>query len=134
MKSSLFLLTNSCCPGSLYLFDGNKVHKKKSPVTIPNSVSWSPDGKTLYFTESSEGIIYAADYSSDADNAISNERVFYKHSGAGAPDGHRVDIDGNVWSAFYGGANVLKISPAGEVLGEIKLPTKVCVCVCVCVL
>ena len=78
----------------------------------------------MYFTESTEGTIYACDYSAD-DGATSNERVLYRHGGAGEPDGHRVDADGNLWSAFYGGSNVLKISPAGEVLGEIKLPTKV---------
>ncbi|RYO85364.1 hypothetical protein DL764_009190 [Monosporascus ibericus] len=92
-------------------------------MTIPNSVSWSPDHKTMYFTDSGEATIYACDYSSD-DEAISNERVFYKHTGPGLPDGHRVDVDGNLWSTFYGGSNVLKISPSGEAIGEIKLPTK----------
>ncbi len=78
----------------------------------------------MYFTESTEGTIYAYDYSPE-DGATSGARVFYQHAGAGEPDGHRVDVDGNLWSAFYGGGNVLKISPAGEVIGEIKLPTKV---------
>ncbi|RYP54436.1 hypothetical protein DL769_010348 [Monosporascus sp. CRB-8-3] len=114
--------------GTLYVFDGAKsVRSKKHPMTIPNTVSWSPDGKTMYFTDSAEATIYACDYSSD-DNAISNERVFYKHTGPGLPDGHRVDVDGNLWSTFYGGSNVLKISPSGEVIGEIKLPTKNITC------
>ena len=92
---------------------------------VPNSVGWSPDGKTMYFTQTEERVIYAYDYSPD-DGATSNERVFYKHpNDQGFPDGHRVDVEGNVWSTFYGGGNVLKISPSGEVIGEIKLPTKV---------
>ena len=112
----------------MFLFGNGELSQvKKQPVTIPNSVSWSPDGKTMYFAHTAENTIYAYDYSSD-DGAISNERVFYKHpdgEGYGSPDGHRVDVEGNLWSTFYGGGNVLKISPAGEVIGEIKLPTKV---------
>lgn len=110
------------------MFGNGKIGQgKKQPVMIPNSVGWSPDGKTMYFTQTEENTIYAYDYSSD-EGAISNKRVFYKHpdgAGYGSPDGHRVDVEGNVWSAFYGAGNVLKISPSGEVIGEIKLPTKV---------
>lgn len=115
------------------MFDGRKDSVVlKEGVTIPNSVSWSPDGKTMYFTHSSAKTIHAYDFSSDASatSPLSNERVFYAHEGPGEPDGHRIDVEGNLWTAVYGESHVLKVSgKTGKVVGEVKLPTQNITCV-----
>ncbi|KAI1175989.1 hypothetical protein F4777DRAFT_289927 [Nemania sp. FL0916] len=110
--------------GHLYLFGDASptATSMRHPVTIPNSVGWSPDGKTMYFTHSTERTIYAWDYS-QTDGKLTNERVFYRHVGTGEPDGFRVDTDGNLWQAVYGESRVLKISPRGELVGLVHLPT-----------
>ncbi|KAI3336872.1 hypothetical protein HD806DRAFT_21314 [Xylariaceae sp. AK1471] len=109
--------------GHVYLFSGDAVAQSmRHPVTIPNAVGWSPDNKTMYFTHSTERTVFAWDYSAE-DGSLTNERVFYRHQGPGEPDGFRVDTDGNLWHAVYGESRVLKISPAGELIGQIKLPT-----------
>ncbi|KAI2469248.1 SMP-30/Gluconolaconase/LRE-like region-domain-containing protein [Annulohypoxylon bovei var. microspora] len=115
--------------GSLFLFDGSAraARTVRHPVTIPNSIGWSPDGRTLYFTDSTARTIFARDYDADTGD-VSAERVFYLHDGSGEPDGCRVDVDGNLWQAVYGEGRVLKISPQGKLLGEIKLPTKNITC------
>ncbi|KAH7037981.1 uncharacterized protein B0I36DRAFT_315216 [Microdochium trichocladiopsis] len=114
--------------GSVHLFKGrNAPVIKKTPVTIPNSVGWSPDGKTMYLTHSSSLTVFAYDYSG-SDEAITNERVFYTHEGPGEPDGFRVDAEGNIWHAVYGESRVLKLSPEGKLVGQINLPTKNITC------
>jgi sugar lactone lactonase YvrE len=114
--------------GSVHLFVGRKeAQTKKAGVTIPNSLSWSPDGKTMYFTETIAKKVFAYDYSGE-DHAVSNERIFYQHEGPGGPDGHRVDMEGNMWHAIYGESRVIKISPEGRIVGEIKLPTQNITC------
>ncbi|KAI1106289.1 SMP-30/Gluconolaconase/LRE-like region-domain-containing protein [Jackrogersella minutella] len=114
--------------GSVFLFDGTRTARSmRHPVTIPNSVGWSPDGRTLYFTHSTERVIFASDYD-PASGDTSLERAFYVHDGPGEPDGFRVDVDGNLWQAVYGESRVLKISPAGELVGEVRLPTKNVTC------
>ncbi|KAK8022305.1 hypothetical protein PG993_013072 [Apiospora rasikravindrae] len=117
--------------GSVHMFTGRQDSVVlKEGVTIPNSVSWSPDGKTMYFTHSSAKTIHAYDHSSDASKPISNERVFYTHEGSGEPDGHRIDVEGNLWTAVYGESHVLKVSgKTGKVVGEVKLPTQNITCV-----
>ncbi|KAI1500445.1 regucalcin [Biscogniauxia marginata] len=125
-------------PGHLYLFDGSgrPAQSMRHPVAIPNSVGWSPDGRTMYFTSSRERTVYAWDYAAGEGGGrgeggagrLSNERVFYRHEGPAEPDGFRVDTDGNLWHALYGGSRVLKISPAGEVVGQINLPTQNITC------
>lgn len=97
-------------------------------LTIPNSVGWSPDNKTMYFTHTSAGEILAFDYSTDT-GAISNQRVFYRHDGPGGLDGFRVDVGGNIWHAVYGGGRVLKITPEGRLVGQVLLPTRNITCV-----
>ncbi|OTA95689.1 hypothetical protein M434DRAFT_393540 [Hypoxylon sp. CO27-5] len=115
--------------GSVFLFDGTRTARSmRHPVTIPNSVGWSPDARTLYFTHSTERTVFAFDYDR-ATGDVSRERVFYVHDGPGEPDGFRVDVEGNLWQAVYGESRVLKISPeAGRLVGEIRLPTKNVTC------
>ncbi|GAB1320510.1 rRNA-processing protein cgr1 [Madurella fahalii] len=115
--------------GSLYLFpNGRTVTRSRAGLTIPNSVGWSPDGRTMYFTHSTARMVFAWDFAAE-DGSLSNERVFYRHDGPGEPDGFRVDVDGNLWHAVYGEGRVLKISPEGRLVGEIILPTRNITCV-----
>ncbi|KAK3692814.1 hypothetical protein B0T22DRAFT_436055 [Podospora appendiculata] len=112
--------------GKLYRFDAGQTREvTRAGLTIPNSVGWSPDAKTMYFTHSSARQVFAWDY----DNGnLSNERVFYQHEGPGEPDGFRVDSEGNIWHAVYGEGRVLKLSPEGKIVGQVTLPTKNITC------
>lgn len=76
---------------------------------------------------SSERVVYAYDYSA-ASGAISNPRVFWTLDASAEPDGFAVDVDGYIWQAVYGLGKVLRISPAGELVGEIALPTRNVTC------
>lgn len=96
-------------------------------LTIPNGVGWSRDHKTLYFTHSTEGTIYAYDFDA-TDGSISNKRVFWKLEGEGDPDGFKMDSEGYIWQAVYGQGRVLRLSPEGEIVGEITLPTRCITC------
>jgi sugar lactone lactonase YvrE len=94
---------------------------------IPNSIGWSLDHRTCYFVHSTEKKILAFDYSPLTGN-LSNERVFYTHAGTGDPDGFRIDEKGFIWQAIYGEGRVVRISPEGKVVGEVKYPTRAITC------
>jgi len=81
----------------------------------------------MYFTHSTAREVLAWDYDPST-GGVSNERVFYRHDGAGEPDGFRVDTDGNLWHAVYGESRVLKISPEGKLVGEVTIPTRNATC------
>ncbi|KAK2000079.1 hypothetical protein LX36DRAFT_747900 [Colletotrichum falcatum] len=115
--------------GALHRFNGTSGNEQVlKDLLIPNSVGWSPDSRTMYFTHSTDRKVYAWDYE-PADGALSNKRVFYAHDGRGEPDGFRVDAEGNLWHAVYNEGRVLKISPAGELVGEVRVPTLAITCV-----
>ena len=114
--------------GYLVRFDGATAGEVvRRDLTIPNSVGWSPDGRTMYFTHTTANTILAWDYA-PGDGGLSRERVLYRHDGPGGLDGFRVDVEGNIWHAVYGEARVIKISTAGRVLGEVRLPTRNITC------
>lgn len=83
----------------------------------------------MYFTHSTARTVFALDYDADADGGRYGEpRPFYVHDGPGEPDGFRVDEQGNLWHAVYGESRVLKISPQGQLVGEVRLPTRNITC------
>ncbi|QPH02236.1 hypothetical protein C2857_006444 [Epichloe festucae Fl1] len=114
--------------GSLYRFRKGSKEEVVQGLIIPNSIGWAPDNKTMYYTHSKTREIFALDYNTSS-GAVSNQRLFYQHPTSGEPDGFRIDVDGNMWTAIYGESRVLRINPEGQVTGEISLPTRNISCV-----
>jgi sugar lactone lactonase YvrE len=107
-----------------------------SQITIPNGTTWNKLDNTLYFADSPFRTVYAFDYD-PVTGSISNRRPFFTMPdttyGANAvPDGHCLDEEGYMWTAVHGGSVVLRISPEGEIVGEIKVPTQQPTCPCFC--
>lgn len=97
-------------------------------VTIPNGISWTMDDKTMYICDSPTKCVFAYDYNA-ASGTISNKRVFFKvDHPEGVPDGHALDVEGFLWQAIHGAGKVVRISPQGEVVAEIALPTRCVTC------
>ena len=42
----------------------------------------------------------------------------------GRPDGAAVDVEGCYWVAMFEGQRLLRLSPAGEMLREVRLPVR----------
>ncbi|MFJ5899506.1 SMP-30/gluconolactonase/LRE family protein [Streptomyces sp. NPDC093064] len=91
-------------------------------LALPNGLDWSPDGRTFYLADSLAGEICAFD--TDPENAgISRRRILSRIPAAtGMPDGLTVDAEGCLWVAVWGGERLVRISPDGDLLGEIPMP------------
>jgi sugar lactone lactonase YvrE len=91
-------------------------------MMISNGIAWSPDGRTMYHTDTPTRVVHAYDYD-PATGTPSRPRVFARWSGeTDRPDGATVDAEGCYWTAFYRGGKVLRIAPGGETLAEHPLP------------
>ena len=108
--------------GALYSWNG-----AGAPVlhddgyVISNGPAFSPDGRTLYHTDTVRRTIYRFDVAPDG--SVSGKRNFVEiEDGAGAPDGSVVDAEGCVWVALYGGWGVRRYSPRGELLQTVTFP------------
>ena len=109
--------------GSLYRVDlDGSIDRVLDQVTISNGLGWSPDGTTMYFTDTGPGRIDSFDFD-PATGAMANRREFFSGiAGRGAPDGLTVDSEGCIWTAQWGGGVVLRLDTSGEVIGEIEMP------------
>ena len=93
-------------------------------IHLANGLGFSPDCKTLYFTDSVARIIYAYDYDA-ASGTPSNRRLFVKvPRTSGLPDGLTVDAIGFVWSAEWYGSCIVRYDPEGKVERRIATPAK----------
>jgi L-arabinonolactonase len=91
-------------------------------VACSNSICWSPDDRTLYFTDMPNRRIDAFDYDVTTGTA-SNRRTFADLSAeSGFADGSTVDSEGGVWNAQWGGSKVVRYTADGTVDREIFLP------------
>ncbi|MFN0165135.1 MAG: SMP-30/gluconolactonase/LRE family protein [Bryobacteraceae bacterium] len=91
---------------------------------LSNGLGFSPDGRTLYFTDSVARRIYAYDYDPASGDA-SRRRIFVQVPGdEGLPDGLTVDEQGFVWSAQWYGSCVTRYDPDGTLERRIACPAK----------
>jgi xylono-1,5-lactonase len=88
-------------------------------VSLCNGLGFSPDGATLYHSDSGRRQILAHDVSSGG--AVSNRRVFAT-TAVGAPDGLAVDEAGNVWVASYGGGCAIAYDDGGNETERVAVP------------
>jgi len=107
--------------GCLYRLTHDGSRAMDDGYVITNGPAFSPDGRTLYHTDTLERVIYAFDR--DADGTISSKRIFALiEDGAGYPDGPTVDSEGCLWTGLFGGWSARRYSPTGEFLMEVRFP------------
>jgi sugar lactone lactonase YvrE len=95
----------------------------RNDVGCANGLAWSPDRRTMYWTDSPKRTIFAYDYDAGS-GAISNERIFAQNEGPDVPDGLTIDADGHIWSARWDGWKIAHYAPDGALVEEIPVPAQ----------
>ncbi|MDR5774408.1 SMP-30/gluconolactonase/LRE family protein [Caballeronia sp. LP006] len=112
--------------GALFRFDTDGVLSEPivDGLVTQNGLAWSPDGRTMYLSDShpTKRVIWAFDFDLDT-GTPRNRRVFADlHDYAGRPDGAAVDADGCYWTCANDAGRLLRFTPRGELDREIALP------------
>lgn len=118
---------------ALYRYADGRFTQMVGEAVTSNGLGWSPDGRTMYWTDTRAHTVWAFDFDG-ASGAISHRRVFatFAKRGpeqslddcGGRPDGAAVDAEGCYWVAMYEGQRLLRLSPQGELLREVALPVR----------
>ena len=118
-------MDNGCelATGSFYRLAAGRVGRAgPGPVAITNGPAISPDGTTIYFTDTGARQIWAA--SIGADGLPNGLRPFVTFDEAmGFPDGPITDAAGNLWVGCYAGWAARCFDPAGKEIARVDFPT-----------
>jgi sugar lactone lactonase YvrE len=114
---------------ALYCLDRELVSSCKiSGLSISNGLCWSPDSSFLYHTDTPSQRIDR--YHFDVETAAVSNRTTFALTGEGCfPDGSTVDAQGYLWNAQWGGSQVVRYTPGGEVDLVLPLPVGQPTCV-----
>lgn len=96
-----------------------------SDLTRPNGIAFSPDEKYLYVDNSQPKKTWMR-YRVKADGTLTDAKLLYDDTAdtrPGNPDGMKVDVEGNIYSAGPGGVWIF--SPEGKPLATILMPGRV---------
>ncbi|WP_282061300.1 SMP-30/gluconolactonase/LRE family protein [Roseobacter litoralis] len=110
--------------GTLWRLDADmSLHALEKGIICSNGPCWSPDGQTLYFSDSFSGEISAFDYDVET-GCVANRRTFaaLPTERGGAPDGATVDGEGGIWSACVFDGRIFRFMPDGTVDRVIEMP------------
>ncbi|WP_047528219.1 SMP-30/gluconolactonase/LRE family protein [Pseudomonas sp. 11/12A] len=93
---------------------------------VPNGLGFSPDGRTMYLSDSHPAVqqIWAFDYDIDS-GTPSNRRLFVDMNHyAGRPDGAAVDAEGGYWICANDAGLIHRFTPDGRLDRSLAVPVK----------
>lgn len=98
-------------------------------IRIANSLCFSPDGGTMYFSDSLDLAIRAYSYGR-GDAPVGEARIFVDTSPwQSGPDGATVDAEGHVWATLIQVGKIARFTPDGKLDRLIDAPVDLPSCV-----
>ena len=111
--------------GNIYqLQQGGRLSELLGGFTTPNGMAFSPDGRTLYLSDSHPSVrqVWAYDYECET-GVPSKQRAFIDMAGfAGRPDGAAIDTDGCYWICGNDAGLVHRYTPQGALDMSVRVP------------
>ena len=118
---------------ALYRWAGGALQRMAGDITVSNGLAFSPDGRTMYWADTTAHRIFAFDFDGDT-GSLSQQRVFAQFEPratgqgladyGGRPDGAAVDVQGAYWVAMFEGQRLLRLAADGTLLQEVPLPVR----------
>ena len=115
--------------GAMYRYNAGQTEPLTAQLQgfiVPNGLAFSPDGNTLYLSDSHPDVqkIWAFDYDTDS-GTPHNRRLFVdmsKHPGR--PDGAAVDAEGCYWICGNDAGLIHRFTPEGKLDRSLAVPVK----------
>ncbi len=108
--------------GAYFRWDGEHLTPVIEGISVANALAFSPDGRTLYASDSPTRLIEAFDLD-PASGELSNRRPFVRlEPGQGFVDGATVDAEGGFWLAAVGAGALRRYFPDGKLDRVVAVP------------
>jgi sugar lactone lactonase YvrE len=126
LGSMLMDMAAGAALGRLYRFSDGQLEAQLGGLIVPNGLAFSPDGRTLYLSDSHPDVqaIWAFDY--DIDSGTPHHRRLFvdMRQHAGRPDGAAVDADGCYWICGNDAGLIHRFTPDGRLDRSLAVPVK----------
>ncbi|QEW20721.1 L-arabinolactonase [Marinibacterium anthonyi] len=99
--------------GAIYRYYRGELRLLQDKISIPNSICFSPDGTTVYWTDTPTQIILKQHLDGDGWPVTEPEVFVDLRADDFRPDGSVTDSEGALWSAQWGSARVARYLPDG---------------------
>ena len=111
--------------GAIYRFYRGALQKIISPLTITNSIAFSPDKAFAYYADTRDHRIMRQPLSPSDGWPVAAPEVFVDLAAEALnPDGSVVDSEGCLWNAQWGANRVARYAPDGHFVSAVTLPAK----------
>jgi sugar lactone lactonase YvrE len=106
----------------LRIFPNGKVETLRTGVRLSNGIAFSPDGETIYHVDTAARTVSSHPYGFDP---LSDHQpwvtVLNENDLPTLADGLTVDSEGMLWVALFGGSEVRRYTPLGELLDTVSV-------------
>lgn len=107
--------------GALHCWSGDRPSRVvASGLTLPNGLGWDVEDTVMYLIDSKSHRLMSAQY--DRDDGEVGVFSTLCEIAPGLPDGLAVDAEGCIWVAVWGGGEVRRYRPGGELIARVPLP------------
>ena len=110
--------------GALYCCaPGRELESRVGGLVTGNGLAFSPDGHTLYLSDSHPSVQKVWAFAVDSAGQLSNRRVFVDmQQYGGRPDGAAVDEEGHYWICANDAGAVHRFTPDGRLDRTLRVP------------
>lgn len=125
--SMLLDMAAGIAAGAMYRYSAGQsepLAAQLNDLIVPNGLAFSPDGRTMYLSDSHPSVqaIWAFDYDIDT-GTPHNRRLFVDmHQHPGRPDGAAVDSEGGYWICGNDAGLIHRFSPDGRLDRSLVVP------------
>jgi L-arabinonolactonase len=110
---------------SLYRLDRDgSLHRLLGDIAISNGLCFSPTSHALYFADSPTRRIRRFAFNATVGTLAGPEEAFAETPEGHYPDGATIDSAGHLWSAQWGGWQVVRYRPDGSLERTLRLPVE----------
>jgi sugar lactone lactonase YvrE len=117
--------------GALYRVQADgQFEKKLDGLIVSNGLAWSPEGRTMFHSDSRGRWIDAHDFDPATGSLDNRRRIAEQTEESGRPDGAACDAEGCYWSAGISAGRLNRFDPAGRLLETVIMPMPACTMPC----
>ncbi|MBX8502593.1 glucurono-1,5-lactonase [Pseudomonas lijiangensis] len=114
--------------GALYRYSAGQqqLNAQLHGYIVPNGLGFSPDGKTMYLSDSHPSVqkIWAFDYDTDSGTPHDRRLFVDMNDYPGRPDGAAVDSEGCYWICGNDAGLIHRFTPQGRLDRSVTVPVK----------